>query len=374
MIFFIRSYIADFDARMGKYFDALTDAEIPFCFIGWNKDGRPASARRGFRYFSKIAKLGGGWRNAIALLWWNAYVFWQLIKARRQVRVVHAVDLDSGFAAWLFCQMFRRPLVLDLYDKYTAVRNIGGILGKAIDALERMIAKSAALAIIASAERYSQHGLQPNEAKVLVLENVPHAGIERIAPWEVRRPWKIGYFGVLEAQHRGLEDLLSACTGRLDVQLHVAGYGRLAPQFSAASENLPNIHFHGARESAAGLRLMATMDIMVGLYYLSVPNHRHASPNKYYEHLMLGRPLLTTDGTPPGARVDQDVSGWAIGEGAQAITAWLDALTEPAVTERGKRAAQLWSERYESYYLTHYCGEYVARVKQLYVGGRADGL
>ncbi len=65
MIFFIRSYIADFDARMGKYFDALTDAEIPFCFIGWNKDGRPASARRGFRYFSKIAKLGGGWRNAI---------------------------------------------------------------------------------------------------------------------------------------------------------------------------------------------------------------------------------------------------------------------------------------------------------------------
>ncbi len=370
MIFFIRSYIADFDARMGKYFEALTEAGIPFSFIGWNKDGRAVSARPRFHYFARQARLGGGWRNAVALLWWNAHVFWRLVKERKAVSLVHAVDLDAGFAGWLFCRLFRRPLVLDLYDKYTAVRNIRGKAGKALDALERMVARSAALTIIASAERYAQHDLQPGDERVLVLENVPNSDLQPVAPWEANKPWRIGYFGVLESQHRGLEDLLAACTGRSDVQLHVAGYGRLAPAFSAASETASNIHYYGAKESDAGLRLMATMDIVVGLYYLSVPNHRYASPNKYYEHLMLGRPLLTTTGTPPGDRVEHDVSGWAVAEGRQSLVQWLDGLSSQAVTERGHRAAQLWAERYAAYYRTHYRGEYVKRVSRLFKDGR----
>ncbi|KGD93906.1 hypothetical protein JL37_13110 [Achromobacter sp. RTa] len=373
MIFFIRSYIADFDARMGKYFDALSEAGVGFRFIGWNKDGRQVPDRPGFHYFSRRARLGAGWRNAVALLQWNTHVFRRLVKERRSVSVVHAVDLDAGFSSWLFCLMFRRPLVLDLYDKYTAVRGIGGFAGKALDFLERTIARSAALTIIASADRFSQHGLEPGDSKVLVLENVPSAAVAPLVPWQAKKPWNIGYFGVLESRHRGLEDLLAACRGRPDVRLHVAGYGHLAPQFSAAAEAGSNVHYYGAMESEAGLGLMAKMDVIVGMYYLSVPNHRYASPNKYYEHLMLGRPLLTTAGTPPGARVEQDVSGWAVAEGEASLTQWLDGLDPEAVMKRGRRAAQVWDERYASYYRSHYCGEYVMRIRMLCKGGRQDG-
>lgn len=373
MIFFIRSYIADFDARMGKYFDALSEAGAGFCFIGWNKDGRQVAHRPGFHYFSRRARLGAGWRNAAALLQWNIYVFRRLVKERRSVRVVHAVDLDAGFASWLFCLLFRRPLVLDLYDKYTAVRGINGAVGKSLDFLERAIARSAALTIIASADRYPQHGLERDDSKVLVLENVPNAAVEAVVPWQAEKPWNIGYFGVLESRHRGLEDLLAACQGRLDVRLHIAGYGHLASQFSEAAQAGSNVHYYGAMESEAGLGLMAKMDVIVGMYYLSVPNHRYASPNKYYEHLMLGRPLLTTTGTPPGTRVEHDVSGWAVPEGEESLTRWLDGLDSEAVMKRGTRAAQVWSERYASYYRSHYCGEYVMRVTRLCEGGRQDG-
>ncbi|MCS3507918.1 hypothetical protein [Achromobacter sp. JUb104] len=373
MIFFIRSYIADYDARMGKYFQALSEVGLAFCFVGWNKDGRPASARPGFHYFSKRAQLGGGWRNAILLLWWNAYVFFRLVKERRHVHVVHAVDLDGGFASWVFCCLFRRPLVFDLYDKYTAVRNIGGIAGAALDALERIIARSAALTIIASADRYVQHDLRQDDANVLVLENVPSWQVAPTLPWEAKSPWKIGYFGVLEPLHRGLEDLLAACLRRSDVQLHVAGYGGLAEKFSAVSREASNIHYYGAKESDDGLRLMSTMDVVVGMYYLSVPNHQYASPNKYYEHLMLGRPMLTTAGTPPGARVGQDDSGWAVAEGQDALEAWLNELSADEINQRGRRAAQVWMERYSSYFRSHYCGEYATRMRRFCRGGRGDG-
>lgn len=88
------------------------------------------------------------------------------------------------------------------------------------------------------------------------------------------------------------------CAGRSDVELHVAGYGGLENMFAGSGTKFSNIHFYGALPSPAGLTLMASMDVVVGMYYLSVPNHLYASPNKYYEHLMLGRGMLTTVGTP----------------------------------------------------------------------------
>lgn len=372
MIFFVRSYIADFDARLGKYFSALTEAGIGFGFIGWEKDEQQAQERTDFHYFSRRARLGAGWKNAIALLHWNLYVFWRLIKERRRICAVHAVDLDAGLSSWLFCLLFRRPLVLDLYDKYTAVRNIAGPAGKMLDSLEKLIANSAALTIIVSPERYIQHGLRPGNPRILVLENVPSVAVVPVPPRKASKPWKIGYFGVLEARHRGLEALLAVCRGRTDVQLHVAGYGRLAPQFAAAAEAQANVHYHGAMESRAGLDLMAGMDIVVGMYYLSVPNHRYASPNKYYEHLMLGRPLLTSIGTPPGVRVEQDISGWAIAEGESPLQQWLDGLSTAAIAVRGDHAARIWNERYATYYRSHYCGQYVTRISRLCKGGRHD--
>ena len=315
MIVYVRSYIADFDARLGKYFKALDVAGLSFQFIGWNKDGRLTGAAPGFHYYPRRARLGAGWVNLFALVGWNLYMLRHLVRLRAQVTVVHAVDLDTAMAAWLFCTVFRRKLVFDLYDRYTAVRGMSGVVGRVVDALEGFIARRASLTLIVAEERRTQHGLPSALDNVLVLENVPQMAFAEPAPPLAVPPWKIGYFGVLEPHHRGLEDLLEACRGRADVQLHLAGYGGLTEACEAEAARSANIHFHGPMPSSEGLMLMAGMDVVAGFYYLTVPNHIHASPNKYYEHLMLGRPLVTTCGTPPGARVAAEGTGWALEEG-----------------------------------------------------------
>jgi len=366
MIVFVRSYIADFDARLGKYFRALEAAGLPFGFIGWNKDGRQCSdAAPHFFYYQRRARLGGGWGNLFALCGWNFFVLRRLIAMRAEVRIVHAVDLDTVLAAWLFCAVFRRKLVFDLYDKYTAVRGIGGLVGRFVDTIEHSIARQAALTLIVSEERRIQHRLGPELSNVVVLENVPQAGLDSPTSPAARKPWKIGYFGVLEPHHRGLEDLLEACRGRADVELHIAGYGGLTERFAAEAHGAGNVHFHGPMTSAAGLALMAGMDVLVGFYYLSVPNHAYASPNKYYEHLMLGRPLATTRGTPPGARVVADGTGWALEEGYEAIVDWLDRLNPDQILGRAGRARKLWERKYASYIEQYYHGVYVSRIREL---------
>lgn len=339
MIFFARSYVADFDARLGKYFDALTAAGLSYHFIGWNKDGSVRAQDDRHTLFSIRARLGGGWRNALALVRWNVFLFCQLWRARKNLRIVHAVDLDSAVASWMFCAIARKRLVFDIYDKYTAVRNISGVVGRILDSLETRIAKSADLTLIVSEERYVQHGLPAGQANVLVLENVPNACAHGRPMRKLSSPWMIGYFGVLEPRNRGLEDLLEVCAGRSDVELHVAGYGGLENMFAASGTEFSNIHFYGAMSSSAGLTLMASMDVVVGMYYLSVPNHLYASPNKYYEHLMLGRGMLTTVGTPPGAKVMDLDTGWAISEGVpQSRRGWKIWIRQELGGQRAMRA------------------------------------
>lgn len=365
MIYFVRSYIANFDARLGKYFKALDEAGLAYRFLGWNKDGRPLPDDARCRYFAVKARLGAGWSNVFALLRWNLYVFWQLILARRGLRVVHAVDLDSALASWLFCRMFGKKLVFDIYDNYAAVRNIRGPVKALLDGIERYLGRSADLTLIVSEDRYLQHGLSAKQTNLMVLENVPFVEVTTSLHHEARRPWKIGYFGVLEPRHRGLEDMLTACQGRSDVELHIAGYGGLADVFAHAAERSGNIFFYGPASSARGLSLMSGMDIIAGLYYLSVPNHAFAAPNKYYEHLMLGRAMVTTQGTPPGNNVALHATGWALPDGRQAIIEWLEQLSAEQIGAAGIRARALWDRAYASYYQDQYCGAYIDRVRVL---------
>src|SRR5690606_10034675 len=162
-------------------------------------------------------------------------------------------------------------------------------------------------------------------------------------------PRKIGYFGVLERRHRGLEDLVRLVAHEPSVELHVVGYGPLGADISNWSRTYPNIVFYGKRGSSEGLEIMAELDIIVGFYYKSVPNHIYAAPNKYYEHLMIGRPLLTTEGTPPGRKVSMENTGWAIAEGPSAIRDWLNRVSDSALDEKAQNAFRLWTSRYKNY-------------------------
>lgn len=366
MIFFVRSFVADLDGRLNKYFRALDAENIPYHFIGWNKDGsgRATSSRQ--TLFELKAKLGGGWRNAFALLRFNFFMLLELWRARKSIEVVHAVDLDTALVCWIFCKVFHKRFIFDIYDNYTAVRSISGAAGALLDRLETYIGRSADLTLIVSTDRYSQHGLSPSQENVQVLENVPmFTSALTSDQTSAHRPWKLGYFGVLEPRHRGLEDLLAAVAGRQDVELHIAGYGGLALAVESAASRCAHIRYYGPMHSQDGLALMAQMDVVVGMYYLTVPNHAFASPNKYYEHLMLRRGMLSTLGTPPGTKVVAQGSGWAIAEGTAAIEEWLDQLEADDILTAGASAGQVWDDKYASYYSTHYEGLYVSRIINL---------
>jgi hypothetical protein len=190
-----------------------------------------------------------------------------------------------------------------------------------------------------------------------VIENVPDADQAAFvtSPPSANERLRIGYLGTFEPRFRGLEDLLAVVAADARLELHIGGTGVLEPAITAAAAACPRIHHHGPMAHDRGLAMLAECDILLGLYYGGVPNHRFAAPNKYYEHLLLGRPMLTSTGTPPGDKVRADDSGWVI-----------DAIAQPAMmAQKGERARLLWQRDYADYFDRVIAGDYVATVRRI---------
>lgn len=365
MLIFVRSYLSAYDARIQKYFHVMERLGLPYAFIGWRRDEKPYQPRPYEILYEGRGKLGARWRNALSIIGWNAFVFAALVKRRGQVSAVHAVDLDTALVSYLYCRLFGKAFIFDVYDKYSAVRNVTGFPGHAMDTIERYLMRHARLTLLAGEDRLEQMQLAPGLENCLVLENVPLIATPATALPKFDGKWRIGYFGVLEPVHRGLEDLMRVAGTRDDVELHLAGYGGLETMAAELAVIHENIHYHGPMGSDTGLKLMAQMHVTAGLYYLSVPNHAYAAPNKYFEHLMLGRGMLTTAGTSPGRKVETCSTGWALAEGKEALHTWLSQLTWKEVENAGKAARELWDRKYQHYFEDHYVSLYGRQIADM---------
>jgi hypothetical protein len=353
MIVFLRSIHAAVDSRLMRYVQALDRAGKDSLVLHWPRGGNAKlvddEARR--VAFSLEANLGGGWKNAFGLLKWTFWCFLTLVRNRKSIKIVHAVDLDTALPALLFSKLFGKKFVFDIYDSYGDARSISGVARKVVDMVEGFAARCAAEVILPDTCRTSQ---VPATVKNLrIIENVPfNLGAECCYGLSSHSDCiKLAYVGILEEEHRGLEDLLSAVARFPDkVELHVGGFGPLAGVCERMMQAHRNIHFHGALAPEQAIGLMAKCDVVIGMYYRTKPHHWRATPNKYYEHLLLGKPLVTTAGTPPGVKVTENQSGWPIREGLASIAALLEGITKEECAALGKNARQKWVEQYSRYF------------------------
>ena len=89
-------------------------------------------------------------------------------------------------------------------------------------------------------------------------------------------------------------------------------------------------------------------DLMVALYDPIIPNHRYCAPNKLYEALMLGKPLLMCENTGWDRLFQEENIGYLIPYSQEGIELGLNQLYEvkdqwTVMSEAGRR---LFQQRY----------------------------
>lgn len=348
-IIFIRSQLPQNDSRLQRYVNILKKSNHSYLLIGWDRKNTTSKQNQNEILYKKSALIGGGVKNIFHLVTWNIFIFKTLFKYRKQYQNIHAIDFDTILPALFFKFLFKKRLIFDIYDKYTDARKMPSVVSFFIDKIEYYSCFFSDKLILPDECRIKQLKLK-NNINPLIIENVPFSEIIT-KEMKNKYPIVLSYVGILESKHRGLENLISAVKKYPQkIILNIAGDGELKEYIEFECKNVKNINYFGPVKYDKALEIMLNSHIIVGMYYKTIKNHLYASPNKYYEHLFLGRPLLTTIGTPPGKKVNKFNTGFVLNENKSCLLEFFDKLNLDECIEFGLNAKNLWEKKYLNYW------------------------
>lgn len=354
-----------FDSRVNKYHNYFERAGIDYTIVGWDRKSEGLQ-RENYDFFRfKAGEAVGGVKAMRNHFRWMQFVY-KYLKSHNDVTTVHACDLNSAFPAAVFKALHKKDvtLIFDACDWFSANFAHYRLLNTIFQWMEHYTCKRADELIICEPERKAQIQFELKK-EPLVMPNIPEIDMRDIT--EVQGQYKfdndkptLAYMGGF-ANGRFLMELLSLAETE-QFNLLIAGSG--GQEYEARCkelDNRENVRFFGRVDMVDGLNMENAADVVFAMYCKINPNHVYAAPNKYYEAMMLGKPLITTKGTIPGDKVEKHGTGWAVGEDIEEMRTLLHGLKKEAIEEKGRRASKLWEEEFRDY-IRHFFDNTYAKI------------
>jgi glycosyltransferase involved in cell wall biosynthesis len=143
------------------------------------------------------------------------------------------------------------------------------------------------------------------------------------------------------------------------INLLIAGYGsQIFEKRCESLSTLPNIKYFGKVSYKDGMNIMYNSDLIYAMYCKTNPNHLYAAPNKYYEALMLGKPILSTIGISIATKILKYDIGYVINETESDLISLIKVLSKEDMYYKGKMAHDLWNLKFKNYTANFLYNEY----------------
>lgn len=292
------------DNRVLKVAATLAEAGASVDVVALPGPGLPEREERpGWR----VRRLRAPWGARSRWVRWGGFA-WQVIRRYRHWEAWHCNDAEAfalGVLAQILCPRLR--LIYDCHE-FEAERNakpasylkaVGWFERRFIHRAESVITVSPSIRT-AYLERYGRHGIRA----VHLVRNVPHAlatGPRAVRGFRERFGLAASDFVVLYqgafTYNRGLEEALEAAELLNDEGVHLVfmGYGPLAERVEAASRRLPNVHVHEAVPYEDVLAHTSQADLGLVSVKPTCLSYLYCLPNKLFEYIQAGVPVLTND-------------------------------------------------------------------------------
>ena len=247
--------------------------------------------------------VGGKRSGKIRFLRFYLKAFWRAI--REKAEVIHAQDLYSLPVAYVAARVHGAALIYDSHEYYLGMDSlIGRRFERAVWALverafirktDRVITVGDAIADILRA-RY-------NIRRPVVVRNCP--GFRRSERSDKLREWlgipkAVGivlYQGVMDAG-RGLLTILESVKRVEGCCLVMLGDGHILDELKEHARRLglsDRTFFPGSVPLRELMRYTASADVGIHLIENTCPNHYYCLPNKLFEYMMAGLPVIISD-------------------------------------------------------------------------------
>lgn len=296
-------------------------------------------------------KFGGNRARSLSKLLkaieWN----WRLIGALRKKNpdCINCHTLSVLPVCVLLKYLCGAKLVYDTHELETESAGSYGARKVVSKMIERSLIGFADVVIVVSESISGWYRDTYRLASVPVVRNVPEdlRGFPNGRDDYLRREFGIDeeaavfiYLGILAAG-RGIEILLEAFSQtRTKSHMVFMGFGVLADKVKAYEKRYPNIHFHPAVPPEEISRHLHGADVGVSIIENICLSYYYCLPNKLFEYLANGLPVIVSNFPDMESIIKGDDSGWSVEVDAKRVTELLDRLTRGEIERKRKHAVE----------------------------------
>lgn len=316
-VIMIRSTSIINDSRLLKQMKVLCENNYKVKVLGWDRQGlleyeNINNIDNEIECFFLKSDYGLGYKGAFKIILFQIWLFIKLIQYNKEYKIIHCCDLDTAIPAKIVSKIYKKKIVYDIFDYYSHSHPIPLNMYRLVEAIENKIINSADLTIICNEGRRKQI-LNARPKKCIVIHNTPEITSEITSKISRgigcdKKLLKIVYVGVLQ-EHRLLREVLEKIEGNKCFELHIGGFGILEEVVKSYAERNENIFFYGSMKYEDVLKLEEQCDILFATYDPKIENHKYSAPNKLYEAMGLGKPIIVCKKTG----IDQIVDKHGIG-------------------------------------------------------------
>jgi len=283
------------DPRVEKEVLSLTSHGFKVTILAWDRE-------KAFDDFESLGdrtirrlRLRAPYNNLVISSYYPLFWLWVLSKLlRMHPTVIHADNLDSVVPALFYRLLRPRTKVLfDVSDSYAMlVRPRSRILSNVVLCLELLAASmSDAFTTVSSNQLAVFEAAKLKRVRIVMNTPLPMHGLKPRVQNKNQMKFRIVYAGII-IEDRGLLQLCEATKEIDDIELIVAGRVNSRKMVTKITE-FSHVKYVGQLSHEEALKLQASADLIPVLYDLKTPINRIAMPNKIFEAMMLGVPIIT---------------------------------------------------------------------------------
>ncbi|AEG18381.1 glycosyltransferase family 4 protein [Methanobacterium paludis] len=277
-------------------------------------------------------------------LWWIYEFYFLLI---HNADVIHACDFDTLWPAVIAKFIKKFKLFYIIYDFYADnLIKLPEFVRKTIAFLEKSGIKFSDTLFLVDESRYEQVKGAKIKKLIYIYNSPPDYSITH----ETGIPndnLVIFYAGLLD-KSRGLEYIIATVKELEFTKLIIAGNGNYKNVIEKESELTKNITYLGWLNHDDVLEISFQADVLFAFYDPIIPNNKYASPNKLFESMMCGKPIIMNSETSASKIVQNEDCGITVNYGdIKSIKDALIKLQSPDLREKlGKNGRRAYETKY----------------------------
>ncbi len=283
----------DIDPRCNKIIRFLLEEKFRVIFIGIKTKEALIDKtldEYGNQYIRVLYKQNSNDRVDVALNLLSFYFFVIKNIINFRPRYVHSVNEEIGLMICLFKNKFFKFLILDIFDSlYLRVKTKNKILKRLLYYCVNLVYNNADNIIVTDDKRKNLIDVKYKN-KVSVIYNTPNIKPFEFACLKENDYFKICVMGSI-AKSKGILQLLEAINDLKNVE--IVAFGNL---FDEAAKkqfyNSPKVKYLGSFNNIESIQLAAKTDVIYAFYEPISVNNIYASPNKLFEAMCIGKPIL----------------------------------------------------------------------------------